>query len=223
MLQFILNNTHIRTDLPPGTTVLDFVRYHQHLTGTKIGCREGDCGACTVLVGKYTDDAVAYQSMTACLLPLDNVRGKYMVTVEGINSEKPNTLTAVQEALVAENGTQCGFCTVGFGMSLTGHFLQENTSRKNMAHLEGVPYLNANEEAISAMDGNICRCTGYKSIERAAARCTRTGAPLAGALLHQRWILPLSKASFPPTFRRSKRDCWPCKNCQPTNQALFVF
>ncbi len=156
MINFLLNDTHIRTDLSPGMTVLDFVRYHRHLLGTKIGCREGDCGACTVLVGKYADDAVAYQSMTSCLLPLSNVHGKHIVTVEGINSAKADTLTAVQAALVAENGTQCGFCTVGFVMSLTGHCLQENT---------GAP-----EQTIAAIDGNICRCTGYKSIERAAAR-----------------------------------------------------
>ena len=163
MIQFILNDTAIRTDLPPGMTVLDFVRYHRHLMGTKIGCREGDCGACTVLVGKYADDAVVYQSMTSCLLPLGNVRGKHIVTVEGINSAQANTLTAVQQALVTENGTQCGFCTVGFVMSLTGYCLQENA---------GSP-----ERIISAIDGNICRCTGYKSIERAAAQLTRRGDP----------------------------------------------
>lgn len=162
-LQFILNDTTIHTDLPPGTTVLDFVRYHRHLMGTKIGCREGDCGACTVLVGKYTDDAVTYQSMTSCLLPLSNVQGKHVVTVEGINSAKTDTLTPVQEAMVAENGTQCGFCTVGFVMSLTGHCLQENTDNQ--------------ENTIAAIDGNICRCTGYKSIERAAARLSRWGNP----------------------------------------------
>lgn len=159
MISFLLNDTHIRTDQPPGMTVLDFVRYHRHLTGTKIGCREGDCGACTILVGKYVDDTVVYQSMTSCLLPLSNVHGKHIVTIEGINSAQANTLTAVQQGLVSENGTQCGFCTVGFVMSLTGHCLQENNGSE--------------ETTIAAIDGNICRCTGYKSIERAAARLTQ--------------------------------------------------
>ena len=192
MIKFILNNKNIATDLPKGMTVLDFVRYQQHLTGTKIGCREGDCGACTVLVGELSDAGeVQYKAMTSCLLPLANIHGKHLVTVEGINrneelritnyelgvkneeskedtaSNIPNSsflirnsslLTPVQHFMVEESGTQCGFCTVGFVMSLTGFSLQ------NQSHTEG--------SAIAAIDGNICRCTGYKSIERAANHLT---------------------------------------------------
>ncbi len=155
MIKFILNNKTIESDLPAGTTVLDFVRYHENLKGTKIGCREGDCGACTILVGEITDDSIKYRSMTSCLMPLANANGKHIVTVEGIN--KPNNeLTEVQRAMVDESGTQCGFCTVGFVMSLTGFFLDETEKSYEMA--------------ISAIDGNICRCTGYKSIERACEK-----------------------------------------------------
>ena len=153
MIEFILNNQDIQTKLPPGTTVLDFVRYRQNLKGTKIGCREGDCGACTVLVGELTGERVSYRTMTSCLMPLANAAGKHIVTVEGINPED-GLLTPVQQAMVDESGTQCGFCTVGFVMSLTG-FCIDGT--------EKTP-----EMAVSAIDGNICRCTGYKSIERAA-------------------------------------------------------
>lgn len=138
-------------------TVLDFVRYHRHLKGTKIGCREGDCGACTVLVGELQQDKIHYQTMTCCLMPLSNARGKHIVTIEGINPPD-DSLTPVQNAIVEENGTQCGFCTVGFVMSLTCYCLAKNG--------------DTTEEAISAMDGNICRCTGYKSLERAANRIT---------------------------------------------------
>jgi xanthine dehydrogenase small subunit len=151
MIQFILNNQTIKTDLPPGSTVLDFVRYHKRLVGTKIGCREGDCGACTILVGSIENKKLIYRSMTACLMPLGNARGKHIVTVEGINGKE---LTPVQQAMVDTNGTQCGFCTIGFVMSLTGFVLNENTS--------------SYDDAIKSIDGNICRCTGYKSIERAA-------------------------------------------------------
>jgi xanthine dehydrogenase small subunit len=154
MIRFILNNRDIETDLSPGITVLDFVRYHQDLKGTKIGCREGDCGACTVLVGELVGESVKYRSMTSCLMPLANAVGKHIVTIEGINPED-GSLTPVQQAMVEETGTQCGFCTVGFVMSLTG-FCVDDT--------EKTPEL-----AVSAVDGNICRCTGYKSIERAAA------------------------------------------------------
>ena len=155
MLLFILNNETIQTTVPPGVTVLDFVRYHKALTGTKIGCREGDCGACTILVGELREETVIYRSMTSCLMPLTNAGGKHIVTIEGINPG-PGELTPVQQAMIEENGTQCGFCTVGFVVSLTGLCLQENKASL--------------DQAISSIDGNICRCTGYKSIERASSR-----------------------------------------------------
>ncbi len=158
MIKFILNDKTIETDLPKGLTVLDFVRYRQNLKGTKIGCREGDCGACTILVGELCGDSVKYRTQTSCLMPLANAVGKHIVTVEGIN--KPNgELTEVQQAMVDESGTQCGFCTVGFVMSLTNFCIDETPKTC--------------ESAISAIDGNICRCTGYKSIERAASELSK--------------------------------------------------
>ena len=132
--------------------LLDFIRYHQHLAGTKIGCREGDCGACVVLVGETRDGELFYQSMTSCLVPLSNAQGKHIVTVEGINF--PGELNPVQKAMADEGATQCGFCTPGFVVSLAGFCLSNNEATR--------------ENAIAAVDGNICRCTGYKSIERAA-------------------------------------------------------
>ena len=145
MTKFILNNQTIETDLPIGTTVLDFVRYHKSLKGTKIGCREGDCGACTILVGELVGEKVKYRTMTSCLMPIANAEGKHIVTVEGIN--KPNNeLTPVQQAMIDESGTQCGFCTVGFVMSLTNFCLDDAPKTY--------------ESAISSIDGNICRCTG---------------------------------------------------------------
>lgn len=158
MIKFILNNQTIETDLPIGTTVLDFVRYHKNLKGTKIGCREGDCGACTIIVGELKGDGIKYRTMTSCLMPIANAQGKHIVTVEGINRPN-NELTPVQQALVDESGTQCGFCTVGFVMSMTNFCLDDSPKTK--------------ESAISAIDGNICRCTGYKSIERACASLSR--------------------------------------------------
>ena len=119
--------------------------------GTKIGCREGDCGACAILVGNIEAGNLVYRSMTCCLMPLANAQGKHIVTVEGINEKQ---LSPVQQAMVDTNGTQCGFCTLGFVMSLTG-FVLNNSS-------------NTYSDAIKSIDGNICRCTGYKSIERAA-------------------------------------------------------
>lgn len=162
MIRFILNNQQVQTDLSPGSTVLDFVRYHKRLSATKIGCREGDCGACTILAGSLENDRLVYRSMTSCLMPLGNANGKHIVTVEGINmpdeknanGKNGTVLSPVQKAMVDCNGTQCGFCTSGFIMSLTGFVLDEHSSTY--------------EDAIRSVDGNICRCTGYKSIERAA-------------------------------------------------------
>lgn len=134
--------------MAPGITVLDFIRYNQRLTGTKIGCREGDCGACTVLVGSLTNEKLNYQSATSCLMPLGNAAGKHIVTVEGINVPG---LNPVQQSMIDQGATQCGFCTPGFVMSLAGFCLQDKSTN-----------------IIAAIDGNICRCTGYKSIERAA-------------------------------------------------------
>ncbi|SFD60676.1 xanthine dehydrogenase small subunit [Chitinophaga sp. CF118] len=156
MLNLILNNESIGTGLPKGMLLLDFIRYHQHLTGTKTGCNEGDCGACTVLVGEIRNNELQYRSFTSCLTPLGNVQGKHVVTIEGVNME---VLNPVQQAMVDHSATQCGFCTPGFVMSLAGFCL----SRK-------APVVR---NAIAAVDGNICRCTGYKSIERAAVAVTK--------------------------------------------------
>jgi len=150
MIQFILNNKIIKTDENSGITLLDFIREHQHLKGTKIGCREGDCGACTVLIGTLNNGTVSYQNITSCISPLGNANGKHVVTVEGINLAKK--LNTVQEAMARNFATQCGFCTPGFVVSMTG------------CALENDKILNSCNDSIS---GNICRCTGYKSIEKA--------------------------------------------------------
>ena len=153
MIKFILNNKNIATGLPPGMVLLDFVRYHQHLMGTKVGCNEGDCGACTMLIGELKNNELQYRSLTSCLTPLGNVHGKHVVTVEGLNMEG---LNPIQQAMYDESATQCGFCTPGFVVSLAGFCLSAKTATA--------------PNAIAHIDGNICRCTGYKSIERAAAK-----------------------------------------------------
>ncbi|GMT44177.1 MAG: xanthine dehydrogenase small subunit [bacterium] len=151
MIAFILNHQLIQTDDPAGTVLLDFIRYKMHLTGTKAGCREGDCGACTVLEGHLENGKVRYKSIVSCLTPLGNVQGRHIVTIEGLQKDK---MSPVQLAMMNNAATQCGFCTPGFVMSLTAHSL--------------APEKSSPERIISAISGNICRCTGYKSIERAA-------------------------------------------------------
>ncbi len=160
MTEFILNDRAVRSNALPGTTLLDVIRYHEHLPGTKIGCREGDCGACTVLVGELKDGHLEYRSMTSCLLALANIHGKHIVTVEGLTGELQHgagveQLSPVQQAMVDQGATQCGICTPGFVVSLTQCCLSHEAVSTSLA--------------IRSIDGNICRCTGYKSIERAAA------------------------------------------------------
>jgi len=150
-LHFILNEKEVKPHPSEAETVLDYIRSIQNLKGTKIGCREGDCGACTILVGDLNHGVVRYRSMTSCLMPLVNAHGKHIVTVEGVNF--PDRLNLVQQAMADSGATQCGFCTPGFVVSLAGYCLSNQDATK--------------ENAIAAIDGNICRCTGYKSIERA--------------------------------------------------------
>lgn len=173
--------------------MLDFIRYQQHLFGTKIGCREGDCGACTVLVGELNGDDIHYQSMTSCLMPIGNAHGKHIVTVEGVNM---NGLNPVQQAMAEEGATQCGFCTPGFVMSLAGFCLGGKTPSA--------------ENAIAAIDGNICRCTGYKSIERAALKIAsllqEKGDESTIGFLSRREILPAYFAGILPRLQQIRAE-----------------
>lgn len=178
MVKFILNQKEISTGLPKGLLLLDFIRYHQHLAGTKIGCREGDCGACTVLAGEIKNGRLVYRSVTSCLMPLGNAQGKHIVTVEGLNMEG---LNFIQQAFADEGATQCGFCTPGFIVSAAGFCLNSS-----------VPGPQA---GIDAVNGNICRCTGYKSIERAVGTiakklCERTSHESAIDFAVEQNILP---------------------------------
>ncbi|MFA7228939.1 MAG: 2Fe-2S iron-sulfur cluster-binding protein, partial [Melioribacteraceae bacterium] len=150
MIQFIFNNELINTDFPPASVLLDFIRKEKKLTGTKEGCREGDCGACTVLIGELIRGSVRYKPVNSCLVPIRDVHGKHLVTVEFLGQSE---LSPVQTAIIEEGGTQCGFCTPGFVVSITGYLL--NSRCPNLA------------DAIEALGGNICRCTGYAGIERA--------------------------------------------------------
>ena len=156
--RFILNDRLVETSEPAGLLLLDFLRHHERLTGTKEGCKEGDCGACAVLIGELADDAVHYQPVTSCLVPLAEVHGRHVVTIEGCNLD--TGLTPAQEAVVEHGGTQCGFCTPGIVVSLHGFLLDES---KGLT-LEDVKY---------ALSGHLCRCTGYRSLKDCAATLDR--------------------------------------------------
>lgn len=166
MSRFLLNQRLVEEQLPAGTVMLDVIRRRRGLTGTKDVCREGDCGACQVLLGKRQAGGLRYQAVNACLLPLGAVDGGHVVTVEGLNGER---LNPIQQALVDNGAIQCGFCTPGLVMALTGFFLNSPASDEHAA--------------VDAVAGNLCRCTGYAGIRRAIGHlCGQfdlSGSPLA--------------------------------------------
>jgi len=152
MIHFILNDRDVAADCSPGTLVLDFVRNHRRLTGTKEGCKEGDCGACMVVVGDSTEEGILYKPIPSCMMPVGELHGKHLVTIEGLNMPE---LSPAQRAIVDEGATQCGYCTPGIVVSLTGQLLDPD---KGLAE----------EEIKYALSGNLCRCTGYRSLKNAA-------------------------------------------------------
>jgi len=151
-MEILVNNEIIKTNLNPAISVLEFLRDELRLTGTKEGCGEGECGACTILLGELNNNGfVEYKSSAACLLPIGEVNGKHVVTIEGVNFDE---LNLVQQAMYEHSASQCGFCTPGIVMALVGFAL----SSENLTL----------EDAINYLDGNICRCTGYLSIKKSA-------------------------------------------------------
>lgn len=156
-IRFLLNGQE-RTveDLDPTTTVLEYLRQHERLCGTKEGCAEGDCGACTVVLSEPDANGVmAYRAVNSCIRFLPTIDGRHLITVEGLK-DGDGALHPVQRALVEAHGSQCGFCTPGFVMSLFALW----HSRKSPSR----------EEVMQALAGNLCRCTGYRPILDAAQR-----------------------------------------------------
>ena len=154
-IRFWLNDRLIQLGAcSPTQTLLDFLRIEQRLTGTKEGCAEGDCGACSVLVGRLTKGSLVYETVNACIRFLPSLDGCHIVTIEALKGEAGG-LHPVQKAMVDHHGSQCGFCTPGIVMSLYALWMQSpNPSR---------------EEVEVALQGNLCRCTGYRPILDAAA------------------------------------------------------
>ncbi|MFV3318391.1 xanthine dehydrogenase small subunit [Pseudomonas sp. NY15374] len=164
MIQFLVNQ-ELRNEhaLDPNMTVLQYLREHLGKPGTKEGCASGDCGACTVVVGELTPDdlgqpTLRYRSLNSCLTFVSSLHGKQLISVEGLKHQ--GELHSVQKAMADCHGSQCGFCTPGFVMSLFA--LQKNSSGHDL------------HQAQEALAGNLCRCTGYRPILDAAEQsCAR--------------------------------------------------
>ena len=158
MIQFLFNQ-ELRSEhaLDPNLTVLEYLREHLGKTGTKEGCASGDCGACSVVVAELVNDEngqdrLRYRSLNSCLTFVSSLHGKQLISVEGLKHQ--GKLHSVQQALADCHGSQCGFCTPGFVMSLFA--LQKNSDEPDL------------HKAHEALAGNLCRCTGYRPILEAA-------------------------------------------------------
>ena len=153
-VEFVFKNKIIKIENPdPNETVLNYVRLNLKKTGTKEGCAEGGCGACTIVLGELKNRKILYKSINSCITFVPSLNGKQLILIENLSSEN-GKLHSVQNAMVNFHGSQCGFCTPGFVMSMFAMF-------KNNKSIN-------NELINDSLSGNLCRCTGYRPIIDAA-------------------------------------------------------
>ena len=180
----------------------DFLRSDLRLTGTKIVCEEGDCGACTVLVGRLEGEALRYRPVNSCIHLLLQLDGCHVVSVEGLQSE--GTLTPVQEAMVAEHGAQCGFCTPGFVTAMHGLLEERALAGGTTGRLA---QRASDRDWRDALTGNLCRCTGYEPILRACVSVDPATVKRISELFPAQQPLALARAALAqPLALEADRD-----------------
>jgi xanthine dehydrogenase small subunit len=182
-VRFLLNGAPVSVKAPdPTRTVLNFVREDCRLPGTKEGCAEGDCGACTVVIGELRGDRVEMKTVNACIQFVPTLDGKAVFTVESLK-RADGALHPVQQAMVDCHGSQCGFCTPGFVMSLWDRYL---------AHAEQGTR-PTDSELRTAIAGNLCRCTGYRPILQAGSQMFELPQATFDRDVLRRQLLPLQR------------------------------
>ena len=154
---YFRNAVHAVSDVAPTQTILQHLREDLRCTGTKEGCAEGDCGACTVVIGSLENGELELKAVNSCIQFTPTLDGKALFTVEDLQLPD-GRLHPVQQALVECHGSQCGFCTPGFAMSLWGMYLKQEGQAPSRCQID------------DALSGNLCRCTGYRPIIEAAGR-----------------------------------------------------
>ena len=163
-IRFLLGDKTVEVSgFDPRTTVLEWLRTRARRTGSKEGCAEGDCGACTVVIGDLQGDSIGYRAVNSCIMLLATLDGKQLITVEDLAADlAPGELHPVQQAMVDHHGSQCDFCTPGFVMSLFAMVHDENR------YGEKAGRVSLWDVANEGLAGNLCRCTGYAPIAHAA-------------------------------------------------------
>jgi xanthine dehydrogenase small subunit len=161
-IRFVLDGRPLAAAAPPTTTLLQYLRETAACKAVKEGCAEGDCGACTVALAELDDDgALRYRAINSCIRLLPTIDGKAVITADGLPVN--GSLHPVQQAMVDHHGSQCGFCTPGFVMSLFALYRREPSPPR--------------EQVVDALAGNLCRCTGYRPIIEAGCRMGDYPAP----------------------------------------------
>ena len=150
-ISFYLNGNFKEVNIPPELTLLQLIRDKLNLSGTKESCTEGDCGACTVIIASKFDGKIIYNNVNSCIYPAAKVHGCHVITVEGVS--KNDGFNPVQESLYKNYAVQCGFCTPGLVLSMISFYINKTKQNIELNH--------------SFLDGNLCRCTGYKAIKTA--------------------------------------------------------
>jgi len=194
MIRFLLNGEPVELEaVDPNTTILAWLRTIRRQCGTKEGCASGDCGACTVLVGRRAEDGWRYRTANACITLLGTLHDRHLVTVEGLTDGE--TLHPAQQAMVDAHGSQCGFCTPGFVMSLAA------------LHAER-PDGASRAEILDAISGNLCRCTGYRPIVEAGLTMHQLPVPHTAPVLSDRPLLA-DQDACPSLETADRRGFWP--------------
>ncbi|QFU22707.1 xanthine dehydrogenase small subunit [Shewanella eurypsychrophilus] len=185
-VRFLLNNDVVTLEnIDPNFTVLQYLRQKQFNTGTKEGCCSGDCGACTVVVAELADNKqdLDYKSINSCISFVGSLHGKQLITVEDLKDGAQ--LHNVQQSIVDNHASQCGFCTPGFVMSAFAlHKVNNKPSRA---------------EVVEALAGNLCRCTGYRSIIDAAMETSEQAAPDSFAKHYEQTVQHLNELKQTPS------------------------
>ena len=191
-VRFLLGSQPTEVELAdPNLTLLDYLRTSAHLTGTKEGCAEGDCGACTVLLGRSENNQLRYQPVNACIIPLGTVDSTQVLTVEHLADPQPHP---VQIEMAKAHGSQCGFCTPGIVMSLAAlHYACDTDD-----------FTVGRETLNDALAGNLCRCTGYGPIITAAQQALAQPIPDHCRSLQALGIETLGKWANDDTYLQTK-------------------